>query len=62
MLSSQANGEVMMVLMPCRAADTGTGTELSAALIAVSFRTPVIRKSTVGRMVVAPVKAKIPIS
>lgn len=47
-----------MVLMLCRAAATGTGTELSAALIAVSFNTPVIRKSTVGRMVVAPVKTK----
>lgn len=47
-----------MVLMPCRAADTGTGTELSSALTAVSFSTPVIRKSTVGRMVMLPSKGK----
>lgn len=58
MLSTRARGEVMMVLMPCRAADTVTGTELSAVLTAVSLRTPVIRKSTVGRMVMLPVRAK----
>lgn len=46
-----------MVLMPCRAADTGTGTKLSAVLTAVSLSTPVIRKSTVGRMVMLAVKA-----
>ncbi len=58
MLSTRASGEVMMVLMPCRAADTGTGTELSAVFTAVSLSTPVIRKSTVGRMVMLPVKVK----
>lgn len=58
MLSTRASGEVMMVLMPCRAADTGTGTELSAVLTAVSLNTPVIRKSTVGRMVMPPARAK----
>lgn len=46
----------MMVLMPCRAADTGKGTKLSAVLTAVSLSTPVIRKSTVGRMVMLAVK------
>lgn len=45
-----------MVLMPCRAADTGTGTELSTAFTAVSLSTPVIRKSTVGRMVMLPAR------
>lgn len=44
----------MMVLMPCRAADTGKGTELSTAFTAVSLSTPVMRKSTVGRMVMLP--------
>lgn len=58
MLSIRASGEVMMVLMPCRAADTGTGTELSAVLTAVSLSTPVIRKSTVGRMVMPPAQVK----
>lgn len=48
-----------MVLMPCRAADTGTGTELSATLTAVSLSTPVIRKRTVGRMVMLPAEGKI---
>lgn len=43
-----------MVLMPCSAADTDVGTELSAVLIAVSLSTPVIRKRTVGRMVMLP--------
>lgn len=47
-----------MVLMPCRAGDTGTGTELSEVLTAVSLSTPVIRKSTVGRMVILPIKEK----
>ncbi|KAA8583989.1 hypothetical protein FQN60_015197 [Etheostoma spectabile] len=47
MLSTRASGEVIMVLMPCSAADTVTGTELSAVLTAVSLSTPVIRKSTV---------------
>lgn len=56
MLSTCASGEVMIVLMPCKAADTGRGTELSADLSAVSFSTPVIRKSTVGRMVMLPVE------
>lgn len=54
MLSTCASGEVMIVLMPCRAADTVRGTELSAALSAVSLSTPVIRKSPVGRMVMLP--------
>lgn len=53
--SARASGEVMMVLMPCRAAETGTGTELSGVFSAVSRRTPVIRNSTVGRMVMLPV-------
>lgn len=47
-----------MVLMPCRAADTGAGTELSDVLTAVSLSTPVIRKSTVGRMVMLPIEEK----
>lgn len=45
-----------MVLMPCRAADTGRGTELSEVLTAVSLSTPVIRKSTVGKIVMLPVR------
>ena len=57
-LSARASGEVMMVLMPCRAADTVTGTELSEVLTAVSLSTPVIRKSTVGKIVMLPVKAQ----
>lgn len=58
-LSIRAIGEVKMVLMLWRAAATGTGTELSGVFTAVSFRTPVTRKSTVGRMVMLPNKAKI---
>lgn len=48
----------MIVLMPCRAADTGIGTDLSEVLTAVSLSTPVIRKSTVGKIVMLPEKAK----
>lgn len=44
--------------MPCKAAETGRGTELSADLSAVSLSTPVIRKSTVGRMVMLPAEEK----
>lgn len=58
MLSTCASGDVMIVLMPCKAADTGSGTELSADLSAVSLSTPVIRKSTVGRMVMLPAEEK----
>lgn len=58
MLSTRTSGEVMMVLIACRAADTGTGTKLSEFFTAVSLSTPVIRKSTVGRMVMLPIKEK----
>lgn len=58
MLSTCASGDVMIVLMACKAADTGSGTELSADLSAVSLSTPVIRKSTVGRMVMLPAEEK----
>jgi len=54
-LSPRGRAEVMMVLRPCSAADTGTGTEGSAALLrAVSLSTPVIRKRAVGRIVMLP--------
>lgn len=57
-LSTRASGEVMMVLMACRAADTGRGTKLSEVFRAVSFSTAVIRYSTVGRIVILPVKTQ----